>query len=627
MFRFSLYRMLMRRRRFVVWLGALVGIVSLLLVWLGAPMVQMAGKLVPGIQSRGDASGNLTIATHPVGERWSDAKTWGGALPRAQAAVTIPAGKSILLDVSPPPLKSLLIEGTLVCDAKDLAIRANWIMVHVGGSFLCGSEQAPLHNHLAITLTGNNAGESVMGMGTKVLGVMGGTLELHGENHISWTHLGATASRGSTRITLERPVDWHVGDRIVITSTDYDADQAEEVTIQAVAGATVTLNKPLKYMHWGTVQSFGGSMIDERAEVGLLSHNIVIQGDAGSVATGFGGHTMIMPGSTVHIDGAEFFHMGQKRLKARYPIHWHMAGDASGSYIKNSTIDHSFNRCLTIHATNKVQVSSVVAFDTIGHCFFLEDGNETGNVLEHNLGVLTRKPADGEAILPTDTTPATYWITNPNNIFRGNVAAGSQFFGFWFAMPEHPTGLSKNANNDRLVWPRHTPLGEFSNNVAHSTSDNGLHVDDGANPDGSSTGYAYEPRQNPAVSSPPVTATFKNFTAYKTRTLGGWLRGSNLRLVGAKVADTVSSFIFAQGQILLQDSLVVGETNNKGNPASWEATGQDGRSLPQPWNPHTPVTGFDFYDGPQGVQRVTFINFRSNALRPAGALSYNPENN
>ncbi|MBO0784242.1 MAG: hypothetical protein J2P37_36010, partial [Ktedonobacteraceae bacterium] len=42
---------------------------------------------------------------------------------------------------------------------------------------------------------------------------------------------------------------------------------------------------------------------------------------------------------------------------------------------------------------------------------------------------------------------------------------------------------------------------------------------------------------------------------------------------------------------------------------------------------HTPVTGFDFYDGPQGVQRVTFINFRSNALRPAGALSYNPENN
>ncbi|MBO0795959.1 MAG: hypothetical protein J2P36_34125, partial [Ktedonobacteraceae bacterium] len=84
MFRFSLYRMLMRRRRFVVWLGALVGIVSLLLVWLGAPMVQMAGKLVPGIQSRGDASGNLTIATHPVGERWSDAKTWGGALPRAQ---------------------------------------------------------------------------------------------------------------------------------------------------------------------------------------------------------------------------------------------------------------------------------------------------------------------------------------------------------------------------------------------------------------------------------------------------------------------------------------------------------------------------------------------------------------
>ena len=36
-------------------------------------------------------------------EPWSDPETWGGDLPQAGEAVTIPAGKRVLLDVSRPP--------------------------------------------------------------------------------------------------------------------------------------------------------------------------------------------------------------------------------------------------------------------------------------------------------------------------------------------------------------------------------------------------------------------------------------------------------------------------------------------------------------------------------------------
>jgi len=32
----------------------------------------------------------------------------------------------------------------------------------------------------------------------------------------------------------------------------------------------------------------------------------------------------------------------------------------------------------------------VVAYKTLGHCFFLEDGNERDNVLADNLGLVTR---------------------------------------------------------------------------------------------------------------------------------------------------------------------------------------------------------------------------------------------
>jgi cell migration-inducing and hyaluronan-binding protein len=62
-----------------------------------------------------------------------------------------------------------------------------------------------------ISLTGTNRDENVMGMGPKVLGVMGGTLELHGERRLSWTKLGATAARGSTQITLDEAPGWRAG--------------------------------------------------------------------------------------------------------------------------------------------------------------------------------------------------------------------------------------------------------------------------------------------------------------------------------------------------------------------------------------------------------------------------------
>jgi cell migration-inducing and hyaluronan-binding protein len=267
-----------------------------------------------------------------------------------------------------------------------------------------------------------------------------------------------------------------------------------------------------------------------------------------------------------------------------------------------------------------------VTFDTIGHCYFLEDGIETHNVFESNLGILTREPADGKALLPSDTQPSTFWITNPNNTWRGNVAAGSQAFGFWFAMPEHPTGLSRSATNDQLIWPRYTPLGTFSDNVAHSNGDTGLLVDSGANADGTTTDSNYIPRQNPAADSPPVVAQFTNFTAYKDRSLGAWIRGSNLRLVGTRLADNMTGAIFAADQSFLQDSLVVGTSDNKGNPAPGDPTGPDRRSLPQPGELNTPITGYSFYDGPVGVQRVTFANFQSNGQRPAGALSYLRDN-
>ena len=46
---------------------------------------------------------------------------------------------------------------------------------------------------------------------------------------------------------------------------------------------------------------------------------------------------------------------------------------------------------MTIHYTHHLQVLNNVAYDTFGHCFFIEDGGERDNLIKGNLGLVTRK--------------------------------------------------------------------------------------------------------------------------------------------------------------------------------------------------------------------------------------------
>lgn len=559
--------------------------------------------------------------------RWSNPATWGGAVPAAGQAVTVPAGKVVLLDVSPPSLESLAIDGVLIFDNQDLNLTVGWIMVH--GKLEIGTPDQPYRHKAIITLNGP-AGQEIMGMGSRVFGVMGnGEIQMVGEARVGWTRLDATANQGEAALTLESAPDWRVGDQIAVASTDFDYAQSEEFTITQIQGNQIQLDAPLQYTHWGEVTTVNGQTIEQRAEVALLSRNIVVQGDAASETDGMGGHLMAMGSSKLMIDGVEFFRMGRRGELARYPIHFHLMGNAArGSTVQNSAIHRSFNRCITIHGSNGVLLKSNVAYDAAGHCYFLEDGAEFDNVLEGNLGFKIYRPQEEDALLASDTLylgPAVFWITNPANSFRQNVAAGSEGSGFWVALPEHPTGPSFN----EAIWNRRIPLTEFSNNLAHSNGVDGLHVDRG--PDGGENGDVettyYAALTDPSdAGSEIVTVTFSNFTAYKNRDRGVWLRGNSHELVGARLADNAVGATFASHQTVVRDSLFVGETANKGTPEEWQvnqgAIGLDGRSLPRYWEPAFPIRGFEFYDGKVGAENSYFAKFEPNSQRQAAALSY-----
>src|SRR6185369_14105727 len=98
-------------------------------------------------------------------KRWSDPATWpGGQVPRAGDQVTIESGKDVVLDVSPPPLGGVHIEGKLsFSDNADLELSTEWIMVH--GELEIGTEARPHTRKATLTLTDNVPGEELDGMG------------------------------------------------------------------------------------------------------------------------------------------------------------------------------------------------------------------------------------------------------------------------------------------------------------------------------------------------------------------------------------------------------------------------------------------------------------------------------
>src|SRR6476661_3303814 len=523
---------------------------------------------------------------------WSDPATWPNhKVPVTGDKPTIGRDKEVILDVSPPALLGLSIDGKLTfANDADLELTTEWIMLH--GELAIGSEASP-HTHKAtITLTNTVKGEDVMaGMGDRGIMISGGTLNLHGDRTNTWTKLASTAKAGSTSIEVLNAASWRVGDEIVLASTDFDPRQAERRTISAISGNKITLDKKLEYMHFGKI-TFD---VDERGEVGMLSRNIVVQASADADQTLFGGHIMAMSGSKMFVDGVELNRMGQNMHLARYPIHWHLIGDAQGQYIKNSAVHDTYSRCVTVHGTNYLDVENNVTYNNIGHCFFLEDGVEHGNQFVHNLGILTKchpdapcvptnlaaageKRAAGrngqnakDILIPSDNTASTFWITNPDNIYRDNVAAGSDSNGFWMSLPEHPNGQFEGTEISKTTWPRRTPFREFKGNVAHSNYDSFMFDRNiNANNTFGVTGNAHMPKENPAdANSKTVETVFENLTAYKNRNGAIWGRGEMHVFKNVKVADNAMGYTHASGAFgryeftsRVVDSLFVGETEN-----------------------------------------------------------------
>lgn len=264
----------------------------------------------------------------------------------------------------------------------------------------------------------------------------------------------------------------------------------------------------------------------------------------------------------------EFTNVGQAFKQGRYPIHFHLIGEVPMSYALGNSVHKSFNRAFTIHGTKYLRLIDNVAFDTKGHTIFIEDGIERRNLVQGNLIMMTKR---SWSLLNTDQTPAGIWITNPDNDFIGNHAAGSDRYGFWYDLQEHSIGPSADTN----VCPENEQVGVFKDNHAHSTGRYGLRIFHNMVP----RKYPCRPIvydgtniTDPHHNNPMITANFYNLTAWKNGRNGAIAKiVGDVRFINFKTADNqlggiemsvTSAHPTGDERAGVYDALVIGRTGN-----------------------------------------------------------------
>lgn len=183
-----------------------------------------------------------------------------------------------------------------------------------------------------------------------------GRLDAHGTPKIPWTRALGGLTAGQTSINVADATGWQVGDQLVFTPTAPWSGSAEfwgryDVrTILAVNGNTVQVSA-LSVAHPVPVDG-------NPCEVLNLTRDVRIEGTSSGRSHIMWLHTAV----PVNVSHVEVSWMGVPGKVGRYPLHWHVMGDAAAGSIVDGLVAHDCgNHAFVPHTSNGMLLDRCVA--------------------------------------------------------------------------------------------------------------------------------------------------------------------------------------------------------------------------------------------------------------------------
>lgn len=453
----------------------------------GAAMAGPAMALVP-----------LESATHRAVRSgdWTDPQTWeGGAVPGEGAHVVVPEGLRVTVDEGlAPALKTLRVDGALAfATDRNTELKVDTLVTSTTGRLEIGTAAAPIEAGVTAKLTFADDGpiDAVWDPALISRGaLLHGETEIYGAARTGFMALETHPRAGDETLELaEAPLGWQVGDTLVVAGTDSaDPESDETVTITAIDGATVSLDRPLARDHTAPdaalevhVANLTRNVVvsSENAEAGHRGHvmfmhtndadvNFVRFDDLGRSDKGAGLNDWeLVSGSEESVGEVEVASLGGDIVRGRYSVHFHRGGaEGEPATVNGSVVTDDPSWGFVNHSSN-VDFTDNVTHNVTGAAYVTEAGDEVG-AFRDNIALRTVNPeaAPNPAYREADPGQAPdarvdtqdfgwqgdgFWLHGSGVSVDGNVVAGASGHAYIYWQ----LGLVERNGGERLVDVAH----------------------------------------------------------------------------------------------------------------------------------------------------------------------------
>jgi hypothetical protein len=216
------------------------------------------------------------------------------------------------------------------------------------------------------------------------------------------------------------------------------------------------------------------------AEVFNLTRNVRIQGTGDGEAdptTNGRAHVMFIGDQAQTIKNVELRYLGPREphdghtrgVDGRYPLHFHMMGDASrGSVVENVVVRDSGNRAFVVHASHGVDLLNTIAFDVFDTAYWWDrDGNNPWTYPQHASHDVTYNRAVAASVM-TDPWFRGFELGGFElGQGEGNACLDCVAVGVWGNSTAAGFQWTEHANEKPNVW-------EFVGGVTHNNDVHGI---------------------------------------------------------------------------------------------------------------------------------------------------------